>query len=116
MAPAQKSLDFFNELQIQLEEEEKSHMRIRDAETEINVFIKTQRDEFSGHKLSVSFFDRNRNEKARNEILEQVSCFFLLTLILLLYSYYLKYIINFTSRTVHIGCFRQTRQEYLRIP
>ncbi|XP_051166732.1 dynein regulatory complex subunit 7 isoform X2 [Leptopilina boulardi] len=71
MATEKKSLDLFNELQIQLEEEEKSCNRVRDAETEIKFFIKIQKDEISKPKLSVSIFDRNRNEKAKNEILEQ---------------------------------------------
>lgn len=72
MATVKKSLDLFNELQTQLEEEEKSCFRIRDAEVEIKTFIKTQDQEVSKPKLSVSIFDRSRNDKAKYEILEQV--------------------------------------------
>ncbi|XP_043462041.1 dynein regulatory complex subunit 7-like [Leptopilina heterotoma] len=71
MATVKKSLDLYNELQIQLEEEEKSCFRVRDVEVEIKNFIKIQGDEVFNPKLSVSIFDRSRNDKAKYEILEQ---------------------------------------------
>ncbi|XP_033216734.1 dynein regulatory complex subunit 7-like [Belonocnema kinseyi] len=71
MAPPEKTLILFYDLKKQLEDEQQSTFHVRDAELEINRFIQTKNEEHMMPKLSVSVFDRNRNEKARAEILEQ---------------------------------------------
>ena len=68
-----KQLDIYYDLEKQLEEEAKCLTLIRDAETEISGFLKIRTAEYTMPKLTVSLFDRNRNEEAKAGMLAQVS-------------------------------------------
>ncbi|XP_057338770.1 dynein regulatory complex subunit 7 isoform X1 [Microplitis mediator] len=65
LAPLEKSLDLFNLLETQLKEEEQSVVYVRDAERLIHNFLKLRKSEHGIPKLTVSEFDRNRNDEAK---------------------------------------------------
>ncbi|XP_012275653.1 dynein regulatory complex subunit 7 isoform X2 [Orussus abietinus] len=65
MALPKTSLNLFYELDKQLKDEERCLSYIRDAEMEIGTFLKTRHSEYFMPKLTVSPFDRNRNEDAK---------------------------------------------------
>lgn len=65
LAPLEKSLDLFNLLETQLKEEEQSVVYVRDAERLIYNFLKLRKSEHGIPKLTVSEFDRNRNDEAK---------------------------------------------------
>ncbi|XP_046490335.1 dynein regulatory complex subunit 7 isoform X1 [Neodiprion pinetum] len=65
MAPPEKSLMLYYELEKQLKEEEVCRTLIAIAEDEVKAFLKGRSFEYSLPSLSVSLFDRNRNDEAK---------------------------------------------------
>ncbi|XP_044599229.1 dynein regulatory complex subunit 7-like [Cotesia glomerata] len=65
LAPLEKSLDLFYLLETQLKEEEQSVVYVHEAERLINTFLKLRKSEQGIPKLTVSQFDRHRNDEAK---------------------------------------------------
>lgn len=73
MALPEKSVDLFYLLEKQLKEEEQSLVQIRDTERMIITLLKTRSTEYGLPRLTVSMFDRNRNDEAKTGMLAQVT-------------------------------------------
>lgn len=65
MALPEKSLTLYYELDKQLKEEELCRVLIAGVEDDVKTFLKGRSFEFSLPILTVSLFDRNRNEDAK---------------------------------------------------
>lgn len=66
MSPPEKSLHLFYEIEKLLKEEDQCISNIRDAETEISLFIKRRTGEYLSPNLTISSFDRNRIETEKS--------------------------------------------------
>ncbi|KAK0082261.1 hypothetical protein PV325_010761 [Microctonus aethiopoides] len=71
LALPEKSVDLFYLLENQLKEEEQSLAQVRDTERMIISLLKTRSTEYGLPRLSVSMFDRNRNDEAKTGMLAQ---------------------------------------------
>ncbi|XP_034941236.1 dynein regulatory complex subunit 7-like [Chelonus insularis] len=68
-AVEEKPLDLYNLLERQLKDEQQSLVYVQDAERMVNEFLKLRKSEYGIPKLSVSIFDKNRNEEAKAEMI-----------------------------------------------
>ncbi|XP_047369300.1 dynein regulatory complex subunit 7-like isoform X1 [Vespa velutina] len=66
MSPPEKSLHLFYEIEKLLKEEDQCVSNIRDAETEISLFIKRRTSEYLSPNLMISSFDRNRIDTGKS--------------------------------------------------
>lgn len=73
MAPPEKSLVLYYELDKQLKDEEQCRALVAGAEDEVKAFLKSRSLEYSLPVLSISLFDRNRNEEAKAGMFARVA-------------------------------------------
>lgn len=91
MAPPEKSLHLFYEIEKLLKEEEQCISDVRYAETEISLFIKRRTSEYLSPNLTTSSFDRNRIETEKSiKVFPRIS-------LIVYYSYIKKYSSKFYS-------------------